>query len=756
MDDWKKGEGVHSLPFFFRNRSMRSSRAQKLTAILFLIILNLAIFWRVQSFDFVAYDDQVYVFNNVNVQAGLDCESVKWAFTTTDLGFWHPLTWLSLMGDHYFFALNPGGYHWTNILLHLAAGLFLFLALRRMTGSNWMSCFIAALFSIHPLHVESVAWVSERKDVLSGLFWMMTLWFYAYYAEKPVLVRYIPVLAAFVLGLMSKPMLVTLPFVLILLDFWPMRRLDSADSPGDSGPIGQDFKPLFAKRSFMFLICEKIPLVFLSVAASCLVFYTERKIGALAPLEAIPFADRLCNAIKAYLGYLVKTFCPTDLSVFYPYASQYNPWEVSFAAALLIWITILVGLAYKRAPYAIAGWFWFLGTLVPVIGLVQVGSHAMADRYTYIPLVGLFIVVTCAAFDLLGSMRGKRVILSLLGSIVLVVLAYLTYEQLQHWRNTEALFRKALSATGSGNYVAHNGLGNVMLNRGKVEEALLHFKEAVKARPNYEPAMNNAGIALVALKRKKEARDYFQAAIRIDPNFAMAYYNMGVILKDEGDFNQAEREFLKAIRIDPKEKDYYYWLAFVLLRQGRAYEARENYRTYLRLQRGEIQTAREVNNPEAKKIEDAMVNYYVGLGYGDSGDDDRAVDFYRRAIDIYPKFSFLHNNLGVVLTRKRLLADAEVAFKEAIRLDPNHAGARNNLGVIYFQKGMLDEAYGHFREAVRLRPDFANAHFYLAKIYRIKGMNGDASRHYRLANTLNNQYCEGAGDERPLWKMSIN
>ena len=734
---------------------MLSQRTPKLLTVLLLILLNLAIFWQVQTFDFVEYDDTVYVRDNVNVLGGVDGEAIKWAFQSTNLGFWHPLTWVSLMIDNQFFGMNPGGYHWTNVLLHLVAGLFLFLALSRMTGSVWKSGFVAALFAIHPLHVESVAWVAERKDVLSGVFWMLTLWLYAFYVEKPNPLRYLWVFSAFVFGLMAKPMLVTLPFVLLLADIWPLRRF-SLTSPYESTDLtGASLSPQTRKSSLLFLICEKIPLFIMTGLASWLVVYTEKKMGALAPLSAIPFMDRLCNAAISYLAYIVKTFCPTDLSAFYPYSSNYNFMEVSLAVILLLWITILALVLIKKAPYIAVGWFWFLGTLVPVIGLVQVGSHAMADRYTYIPLVGLFITLTWGMADLMKGIRRKKAILTFTGFLVLLILAILTNEQLGKWRNTETLFRHALAATGSGNYVAHNGLGIVMFNRGKKEEALFHFRSAIKSRPNYEPAINNAGLALQSMGKKKEAMNYFRTAILVEPNHATAYFNLGLALRDENDLTGAETEFRKAIRINSQERDYYYWLATVLLRQDRVAEARGNYEICLRVQKGPIQVARDMKNPEAQTLEKAMVSYFMGLVCVEMGRYSLAIDQYREAIAFQPKLAFLYNNLGVALTEKECFADAAGAYREAIRLDPKHAGAHNNLGMVLFKTGQIDEAGVRFREAIRLQPDFANAHFYLAKTLEIKGKTDEAKQHYKRAGELNARYAQGKGAVHHLFKMSI-
>ncbi|MDD4352562.1 MAG: tetratricopeptide repeat protein [Candidatus Gracilibacteria bacterium] len=645
--------------------------------------------------------------------------------------------------------MNPGGYHWTNLLLHLLSTIFLFLALNKMTDSVWKSGFVAVLFAIHPQHVESVAWIAERKDVLSGVFWMLTLWLYAFYVEKPVLTRYLALLLAFVCGMMAKPMLVTLPFVLLLLDIWPLKRL-SLSNWGKNFFSSPD-----KKTSISFIFLEKIPFIFISGIASWMVVYTEKKVGALASLSSVPLLDRLFNAVIAYTTYIVKTFYPVNLAVFYPYASSYNIWEVVLSLGLLVWITMVAVVTLKREPYVAVGWLWFLGTLIPVIGLVQVGSHAMADRYTYIPLIGLFITITWGTEDFIKRFRCHKVMPIFVGSLVILILSVLTYAQLGKWRNTETLFRHALKATGSSSYVAYNGLGNVMLGKGKPVDALFYFRNAITVKPNYDPAVNNAGIALMLLGKKKEAMNYFHTATIIAPDYSGGYYNLGIALKDEDDFLGAETAFRKAISIAPEERDYYYWLAFILLQQNHVEEARDNYRKYLRLQKGPIQLARDKNNAEAQTVETAMVNYYLGLACVDKGKYDLAIDFYKQAIVLTPKMPFLHNNLGVALTEEGYFADAAVAYREAIRLDPKHAGAYNNLGMVLLKMGHVADAAIQFREAIRLQPNFANSHFYLAKILVVQGQKNEAKKHLRRAGELNIQYAQEKKVVHPLFKISF-
>jgi len=501
-----------------RTRVSRAPRAAVAAAI---VVLTLLAFRGVLSNAFVIYDDNVYVTENVHVQKGLDGESIAWAFTTTDGSNWHPVTWLSHMLDVQLFGLDAGRHHGTNLLLHASNAVLLFLLLVRMTGALWRPAFVACLFAVHPLHVESVAWIAERKDVLSTLFWLLTLAAWLSYLESKTAARYLLVVLLYGLGLMAKPMLVTLPFTLLLLDFWPLRR----------------FALALGSRALAGLLREKAPL-FAMAAASCVVtLVAQRSGGSLETLEGLRFAERLANAVLAYASYLSKTFWPASLAVFYPHPhAGLLAWSVVGSALLLAGVTALALRLARRAPFVAFGWFWYVGTLLPVIGLVQVGSQSMADRYTYVPLIGLFVAISWGLAEL-GRGRSVRYAVASLAGASLVALFVTGRVQVGHWADSVALFEHTLAVT-SPNCLAHNDLGIVLFGMGRTDEAIAHFREALRIQPDYAEAHNNLGAALAQTNRVPEALEHFRQAVRLKPGFEEARDNLrkaqGVLGHDRG------------------------------------------------------------------------------------------------------------------------------------------------------------------------------------------------------------------------------
>jgi tetratricopeptide (TPR) repeat protein len=524
-----------------------TSKQLHLLICLFLAAVTLAVFWNLQYYDFILYDDPPYVILNPHVQSGLNVSSIFWALTTMEMSNWHPLTWLSLMLDYHLFRLNPAGYHWTNLIIHIANTILLFTVLRRMTEDIWRSALVAALFAIHPLHVESVAWISERKDVLSAFFWFLTMWVYVRYTERPGPQRNLLVIASFSLGLMAKPMLVTLPFVLLLFDIWPLRRLANPFSRSGetlSGGLNS------IRLTWSHALWEKLPLFLLAGISCVLTYLVQTSWEAVGSLEAFPLDIRLANALIAYMQYMMKLICPTDLAFFYPYIVWWPPWVVAGAALLLAGLTFLI-LRYMRArPHITVGWLWYLGTLVPVIGIVQVGSQAMADRYTYIPLIGLFIVIAWGVPDLLGDQRFKKPLLAVLSGVVLIFLALSSWQQVQYWRNSVTLFEHALSVT-SKNYLAHNNLGVALFFEGRIAEAVRHYESALRIKPNFADAHYNIGMALAAQGKYEEAIRSYREALRFRPDDASTYNNIGVALAAQGDYDGAVDHYSTALRIRP-------------------------------------------------------------------------------------------------------------------------------------------------------------------------------------------------------------
>jgi len=512
---------------------------------------------------FVNFDDDKYITENVRVQGPFSHENVRWAFSTTHAGNWHPLTWLSHMADVRLYAMRPAGHHLTNLLLHTANTLLVFWLLHALTGLVWRSFFVAALFGVHPLHVESVAWAAERKDVLSALFWMLSMLAYVRYCKASRPGRYWLAVLWFACGLMAKPMVVTLPFVLLLLDYWPLRRWGFADA-GAGSSLGR-------------CVAEKAPFCLLAAAACFATYFAQHQTGAVAQSEQLALDSRICNAVVAYAGYLLKTIWPANLSVFYPHpAGALSPAHVGGALAFLAAISVYAARRIKSRPYVAVGWLWYLGTLVPVIGLVQVGLQGMADRYTYIPLIGIFLVLVWRAFDAVAHgafpVSGARQPLIALAGAFLLTLMILTHRQAGHWRNSIALFTNALACTRN-NYIAHTNLGAALANQGDSEQAQQHYREALRIKPDYAFARFNYGFVLFKKGRADEALAQFSAGLKIAPNDANAHLCMGLLLNGKGRFEEALGHFDAVLRANPAHALALQGEAFSLSRLGRPREA---------------------------------------------------------------------------------------------------------------------------------------------------------------------------------------
>lgn len=526
---------------------------------LILVLVTLAVYWEVQNHEFVVYDDNAYVGLNHHVQAGLTKKSVAWAFTTFDANFWQPLTWLSHMLDCQLFGLRAGMHHMINLLLHIGNSLFLFLVFKRMTGALWKSAFVAALFALHPLHVESVAWVAERKDVLSTFFWILTMLFYVRYVEKPGFMRYLLILTFFVLGLMTKPMLVTLPFILLLIDYWPLGRLPKGGAEKDLK--SKPFKPVL-----FGLIIEKAPLFILAAVFSTIAFLAQGE--AVQSLDDFQFKARVANALVSYVTYIGKMFWPNDLAVFYPYPQTLPVWQVIGSGLFLIILSVVIFRMCRRRPYAPVGWLWYLGTLVPVIGLVQVGNHAMGDRYTYIPIIGLFIIIAWGIPDLLGNRPYRKQVLTISAGLLLLFFSVVTFFQVRHWKDSIALFSHAIDVTDD-NWMAHNNIGFPLVQQGRNLEAITHFSEAVRIKPDYVEAHVNLANTFTLEGRFEEAMNHFNEALRIKPQDPEVRYNLGVALYKQGKLDDAITQFSKVVTLRPEDMEAQKALKALIAERGK-------------------------------------------------------------------------------------------------------------------------------------------------------------------------------------------
>jgi tetratricopeptide (TPR) repeat protein len=659
---------------------MRTYRLEIIVC-LFLIVATLAVFWQLSNHEFVDFDDDTYVSENSHVQTGLTKEGIVWAFTTTHANFWHPLTWLSYMLDCQLFGLDPGMHHLSNLLLHMANSILLFLVFRRMTGALWCSAFVAALFALHPLHVESVAWVSQRKDTLSTFFWMLTMWSYVWYVERPGVNRYLLVLLFFILGLMAKPMLVTLPFVLLLLDYWPFGRFQLGQSNGFISNLSNPQKRSVALR----LVWEKIPLFVIAGASSIVAVLAQQSGGAIGSLDKYPVSLRIANALVSYVSYIGKMIWPHHLALPYPHPGAIPSWQVVGAGLLLVCVSVLVVLWARKYPYLAVGWLWYLGTLVPVSGLVQVGSHAMGDRYTYVPLIGLFVVIAWGVSDLLPRWRYRNVVLAVSTGIVLSVLMTKSWVQIRYWQNTMTLFKHTLSVTAN-NVKAHNNLGIALLRQGRLDEAFAHFAEALRMSPNNAALYYNLGLALLRQENFKEAIVHYFKAVEINPNLVEAHRDLGTALSRQGRFKEAIEHFSEALRIQPSNPDLHTSLGNLLLRQGRLDEA------IAQLNKGNLNRAiGHFAESLRMKPDNAMAHNNMGNALARQGNLDEAVVHYSEALRIRSDDENVHYNLGFVLKRQERFKEAIEHFSEALRINPNNVKARRSLEDALHRMGKSNE-----------------------------------------------------------------
>lgn len=504
-----------------------------------LVAAVLAIYGQTAGHQFLSYDDPGYVATNPWIRKGLTWESLWWALTTTEFYNWHPLTRISYLVDYELFGLSPRGYHLTNVALHIANTLLVFSVLRRMTGEAWPSALVAALFGVHPLHVESVAWVSERKDVLSTLFWLLTIGAYARYAEQGARGWYVATLALFTLGAMAKPMVVTLPFVLLLLDYWPLRRL----------PLSFDRE---ARRRLGRLIADKIPFLAVAAAASAVTIYAQSAGGAVAALERFPLSARVMNALVSYVAYVEKTAWPVGLSVRYPHPGLTLPvWKAVVAALILLVVTAVAVRWLRSRPYAPVGWLWYLGTLVPVIGVVQVGDQAMADRYTYIPLIGIFMVLAWGLRDAAAAQPRVRAVIPWAAAAALIALTATAWNQTRYWRDSVTLYEHSLSVI-EGDPLLHYNLANELREQGRLDDAVRHYEEAIRFDPNYLAARTNLGPILAKQGRIDEAIAHYAAVLRLKPDLAETHNNLGMLLGEQGKISEAIVHFEEAVRLKPE------------------------------------------------------------------------------------------------------------------------------------------------------------------------------------------------------------
>ncbi len=580
----------------------------KYSIVAILIVYCVISFGRIIGNDFVNYDDFRLITENSYIQAGINGQSIKWAFTDSYYEYWHPLTWLSIMMDWRLFGVNASGHHLVSLLLHIGAVLFLFLFLNKATKNLWPSAFAAVLFALHPLRVESVAWAAERKDVLSMFFGMATLYFYVYYAEKPRISQYLVCLILFALSLMSKPMLVTLPCVLLLLDYWPLSRWGKKFNPvnipkADNQKISEikelrqkENSPVENKimtslkghrRVINSPLLDKTPFFLLSLIVSIMLIVQLRVDNQMLSMQQVPFSERIMNALMSYVSYLGKTFWPVDLAVFYPYDHSFQLWQVSGSAFVLLAISVVVVYLIKKYPFLTVGWFWYLGTLFPVIGFMQAGSQAMADRYTYLPSIGIAIMLAWGITALIKRDDQRKRILFPLAMAVATLLAVLTWQQCAYWKNSMTLASHALRVT-KDNYLAHNILASFLVQENKITEAMYHFNKSILLKPDYPYTHNNRGTVYIKLGQYKSAIEDFNTALNLRPNYANAFCNRGMAYFLLGQDQLAIEDYNQAILLKPDDATIYNNLGGAYFNAGQYQLAVENYSQAIRLKKNYV------------------------------------------------------------------------------------------------------------------------------------------------------------------------
>jgi tetratricopeptide (TPR) repeat protein len=675
-----------------------------------LVLATIIAYEPVRLNGFVNYDDDVYVTENPNVNKGITGKSILWAFATSHCNNWHPLTWLSHMLDCELFGLEPFWHHLSNLFFHIANTLLLFLVLKRMTGAIWQSAFVAAAFALHPLHVESVAWVAERKDVLSGFFWMLTITCYIRYTEQPSIRRYLLVVLVFASGLMAKPMLVTLPFVLLLLDYWPLSRLQWGNQTDNQ------------RWSAWRLVKEKVPLFILTIASSVITFIVQQKEGAMDIGESYSLGVRISNALVCYVSYLIKMAYPAGLAVLYPHPGDSLPmWQVIVSLLIIVAASVAVIYAGRRRRYLATGWFWYLGTLVPVIGLVQVGAQAMADRYTYLPSIGIFIIAGWGTSEIGTRWRYRGAVLGVCAGIVLAGLLICTRLQVRYWQDNFKLFGHSAAAT-ENNFIMHDSYGGALFEKGQLDEAIAQFREALRINPKYSGAKRNIGIVLLkqgkidesikvltevvnskgdqskahnylglAYAKKGEfdtAIQHYKEAIRLKPDYIEAIANLGIALKEQGQITEAIKEWEKALSLKPDEPDIHYNMGLAMAEQYKYDEAVKHFSAALES---------KPNWPETL--------YNLGCAYYEQGKFELTVKYCAEALRLKPDYYNAHYNMGLAFAQQGRYDDAAEHIKAALELKPDWPEAHNNLGYVYYRQGKLDAAVEQCAEALRLAPE---------------------------------------------------
>jgi tetratricopeptide (TPR) repeat protein len=667
----------------------KSSRSHLFLIYAALVFVTAAAFEPVRKNDFIRlYDDGKYVTDNQAIKGGLNLESIRWAVSTPHYFMWHPLTSLSYVLEYQLFGLNPFWYHLTNLLLHTASVILLFWVLKRMTGALWPSAFVAAVFAFHPLQVESVAWIAERKSVLSGFFWLLTIAAYVRYVQLTSVGRYIIVLIVFCLSAMTKPTVVTLPFALLLLDYWPLRRFGWLYKRSE-----KDFyeQIAVAQSSVHRLIIEKIPLFIISILLSVITYLSQQSGNVINSEERFPLDIRIANAFVSYIRYIGKLIYPTGLAVFYPHPGRNLPnWQPAISFLLLVIISILVVWQIRRRPYLAVGWFWYLGILVPVIGLVQAGGQAMADRYTYIPLIGIYMMIAWIGGEVLERWRSLRIYAALLAGLIFCALLVATRTQVGYWQNDETLFSHAVKVT-KNNHLAHYNLAKSFESKGQYDKAIENYKQVVQITPSDYETYNNMGAAFLTQGQFDQAVVSYSQSLKIKPDYAIAIYNLGLAKLKQGKYAEAVAQFTRALVITPNSPEAYNELGNAYTGLGKYDLAIKNYEKAIKL-----------------KPDYITAIYNAGMATLKQNKYDKTIEYFRKALEQNPDSVIVLNSLAWILataedSRFQNPTDAVKYAEKACKLiNYNDAAYLDTLAAACASAGIFDQAVQTAEKAFKL------------------------------------------------------
>lgn len=716
----------------------------KIFICILLLITTFFIYSQTIHNGFLSFDDNLYVTENPIVKKGLSYDNIVRAFNFTkkgDLTYWHPLSLLSHMIDIQLFGLNPAGHHFSNIIIHTLNTVLLFLLFSSMTRKLWQSAFLATLFALHPINVDTVAWIAERKNLLSTFFWLLTMFAYFYYSKKPGLLRYIPVFLFMLTGLFCKPMLVTLPCILLLMDFWPLERLKRF--------------PNIRFKDNLHLIYEKLPLFGLSIFWSQISSLSMQYLELEIPLDQNPMKIRIANAILSYVKYIQNMFWPYDLSIYYPYPQSMPPlWQIILAFSLLSILSILILKMMKTKPWLTFGWLWYVGTLVPVLGLVQNGLWPeIADRWAYVPMIGLFIIISWSIPELLNKWHIKKQAITIIAIFFIIAMTITTWYQIKYWSSSLKLFSHAIQVTRN-NPVSQYNLANEFQKLKNYSKAIEHYNKALQLKPDAAYIHNNLGAVFIEEGKLEKAFYHISKALEIDSEFMGAHINMGNLLNKSGQPQEAIQHYIKVLNDNPNAEKVHYNLGLAFEKIGQHNEATKQYQLELKNNPNDAETTNSLGNIFLKlgNTQEAIryfsitlsldPNFYralISLGgiYTQAGKQNDAIKYYYQAIAINPELSEVHYNLGVILRGQNNIQKAVNHFYEAVRINPNFLEAHIHLGNAFANLNQIDQAIKHIKEVLRIKPDYAEMHYYIAMLF-IKQNNIDpAIQHFYQATLIN-------------------